>query len=208
MATAVTPKAQSGERAEAPRVKTRGGSAARLQLGGQNRGPRFGMIETGFSLLVALTTWMIASVSTWWVPLYLLLVVTIFVVPRRRERPSGGSKVGSADDFVDVAGSEPALRADLGHGADQFCHLSPSDADVPIGRSAELSDGDPDLTAGRPSKSWRNRVRARKAAKPDAEPAVGAGSVLWVQTAPESSFGSTPALKPVIQPRMIRLRGQ
>ena len=43
------------------------------------------MIETGFLVLVVLTAWMIASVSTWWVPLYLLLVVMIFVVPRQKK---------------------------------------------------------------------------------------------------------------------------
>jgi len=142
------------------------------------------MIETGFFVLVVLTTWMIASVSTRWVPLYLLLVVTIFVVPRRRERSSGVSKVGPADEFGDVAGSEPALRVDCDDGADQLCPVSPSDADVPIGESAESSNGNADLTAGQLSKSRRKRVRARKAAKPAAEPVADAGPVLWVQTAP------------------------
>jgi len=184
MATAVTPNAQPGEKAQAPRAKTRGDIAARLRLGGQRRRSRITMIETGFFVLVVLTTWMIASVSTWWVPLYLLLVVTIFVVPRRRERSSGGLIGGSTDEFVDVAGSERALRVDRGDGADQICHLSLSDADVPIGESAESSDGKPDLTIGRPFKSRRNRVRARKAARPAAEPDVGACPVIWVQTAP------------------------
>jgi len=184
MATAVKPNAQSGEKAQAPRVKTRGGIAASFRLGGQSRRPRFTLIETGFVVLVVLTTWMIASVSTWWVPLYLLLVVTIFVVPRRRKRSSGGSIVSPADEFVDVAGSEPALRVDFGDGAGQLCHLSLSDADVPIGESAKSSDCDPDLTTEWPSKSRRNRVRARKGAKPATEAVVGAGPVLWVQTAP------------------------
>jgi hypothetical protein len=197
MATAVTPNAQSGEKAQAPRVKTRGDIAARLRLGGQRRRSRITVIETGFFVLVVLTTWMIASVSMWWVPLYLLLVVTIFVVPRRRERSSGGLIGGSTDEFVDVAGSERALRADLGDAADQICHLSLSDADVPIGESAESSDGKSDLTTGRPFKSRRNRVRARKAAKPASEPDVGASPVLWVQTAPgkfvRADAGTQPA---------------
>jgi len=183
MATAVTPNAQSGEKAQAPRVKARGEIAARLQPGGGRR-PRFTLIETGFFVLVVLTTWMIASVSTWWAPLYLLLVVTIFVVPRRRERSSGGSTADPVDEFVDVAGSERSLRVDRGDGADQICHLTLSDAGASIGEPAESSDGNPDLTTGRPSKSRRNRVRARKAAKPAAEPVVDAGPVLWVQTAP------------------------
>ena len=42
----------------------------------------------------------------------------------------------------------------------------------------------PQLTTGRPFKSRRNRVRARKAAKAVAEPAGSSGPVLWVQTAP------------------------
>ena len=40
--------------------------------------------------------------------------------------------------------------------------LALSDAGVSIGEPAESSDGNPDLTTGRPSKSRRNRVRARE----------------------------------------------
>ena len=53
-----------------------------LQAGAKGYRPRVTWAQVGLIALVGLTTWAVASVSLWWVPAYLALMVLIFVTPR------------------------------------------------------------------------------------------------------------------------------
>ena len=61
------------------------------------------------------TAWVVASVSVWWVPAYLLLLVLIFAAPHGRH-PATSVADGAAESvavgFTDFAHSLRSVRAD------------------------------------------------------------------------------------------------
>jgi len=126
---------------------------------------------------------MIASVSAWWVPVYVSLLVTIFVVPRRRRLLSSATQRVAACDGVDNAELEPGLRVDCADGADQLRPLGRSDSELTSGEWAESSDANSDPTVASPPKPRRSRTRARKAAQAPETVAVSV-PVVWIQTGP------------------------
>jgi hypothetical protein len=141
------------------------------------------LIGAGLFVLVVSTTWAIASVSLWWVPVYLALLVVIFVMPPRRQFPSSASKSGVESATVDIADSGSGLRVDCGDGMDEVRSLNQFDTDLLNLESTELMDSDANLTAVGTAKR-RGRVRARKVAKPASEPVPDSFPVAWIQVGP------------------------
>ena len=183
MTTSRAPNARSRPGAERLRVKVRRRQASKLWAGGDGRRPRIMLIETGFFVLVVLTTWVIASVSVWWVPVYLILLVTIFGVPRTRRLRSSASGIETARDAVGIADAGSGLGVDCANGADQLCPVSGSDSDLTRGEWVASSDANPAPIAEGTPKVRRRRVRARKAA-PLTEPVAVSIPVVWIRTGP------------------------
>ena len=183
MVTSRASNARSRRGAEGLRVKIRRRLESKLRAGGDGRRPRITLIEMGFFVLVVLTTWVIASVSARWVPVYVGLLVTIFVVPRRRRLLSSASERDAACDAADAAEHESGLRVDCANGADQLRPLSRSDSDLTSSEWAESSDAIPDPTAASTPKPRRSRARARKAAQAT-ETVTDSVPVVWIQTGP------------------------
>ena len=183
MPTSRAPNERSKAAAERLRVKARRSLESRLRAVGAGRRPRITLIETSLFVLVVLTTWVIASRSAWWVPVYVSFLVTIFVVPRRRRLPSSAAERGAVCDGVDNAELESGLRADCADGADQLRPPIRTVSDLTNGEWAESSDANPDPTAASPPKPRRSRTRARKAAQATETVTVSV-PVVWIQTGP------------------------
>jgi hypothetical protein len=183
MATLRSATARSRHGAERLRVKIRRRLSSKLRAGGDGRRPRIAVIEAGFSILVVLTTWVIASVSAWWVPVYLILLVTIFVVPRRRRLLSSGPERVTASDARGIADFGVGLRVDCADAAEQFCPPGCSDSDLKSSEWAESSDANPDATPVGTSKLRKSRIRVRKTA-PATEPVTVSIPVVWMRTGP------------------------
>lgn len=128
--------------------------------------------------LLGLTSWVVASVSTWLVPVYVTAMVFIFVSPRV-ESPEGSR--GAGDTRQPAAGEEPARGA-----------RSPSRKVPPPSQAAEPSaGGSPEASAEGispsppgPAAAKPRRRRARKPAKPGSEPAVAAPQATWIRVGP------------------------
>jgi hypothetical protein len=183
MATSRTPNMRPGHGAQRLRGRVRGRLVSRFRASGHNRWPRVTLIGAGLFVLVVLTTWAIASVSFWWVPVYLALLVVIFVTPPSWQSPSSGSKSGVESDTVGIADLGSGLRVDCGDGVDELRSLRQFDSDRTDVETTESTDSNPHLTmAGIPRP--RGRVRARKAAKPASEPVTDSVPVAWIQVGP------------------------
>ena len=129
--------------------------------------------------LLGLTSWVVASVSTWLVPVYVTAMALIFVIPRA-ERPQGSGPLGDK--------GEPDLDKDQGGEAAGLSSLDPDPRDAvvqtanpPAEASASVTDGSGPGTA----KPKRARSRGRKPpAKPGAEPAPGTAAATWIRVGP------------------------
>jgi len=196
MRTFRTPNTRFRSKAERHRVRIHGRLASKLRASGESRKLRITLIEAGFIVLVVSTTWTIASISVWWVPVYLVMLVTIFVVPRRQRSPSSASEPGAPYGAVETTELGAGLRVECADGADQVCSASRSDFELK-GESAESSDANPDLTAAGLTKLRRGRVRVRKAGKLADRPATEPVQVSWIRTGPGKfvriEAGSIPA---------------
>ena len=126
--------------------------------------------------LMGLTSWVVASISTWLVPVYVTAMVLIFVIPRVPHPGEPGP-----------AGEPAGVSADRASGA-----ISPasSGADSPGATTLEV-DGSPEASAtgakppGSPTpKRRRTRGQGRKPVKPGPEPAVTASPVAWNRIGP------------------------
>ena len=148
-----------------------------------NRRPRLTPIGAGLFVLVVSTTLAIASVSLWWVPVYLVLLVVIFVTPPKWQFPSICVKNGLESDPVGTAAPGSGLRVDCDDGADEIRSLSQFDSDQTNVETTESTDSNPHLTVAGTTKR-RGRVRARKAAKPANEPVTDSVPVAWIQVGP------------------------
>ena len=157
--------------------------------------------------LLGITSWVVASVSTWLVPVYVTAMVFIFVSPRA-ENPEGSQ--GAGDPRGPAAGEEPAKGA-----------KGPSSTAPPPSRGAEPPAGDPPEAPAKgssPSASGpaatakpRRRSRARKPAKPGSEPAVVAAPATWIRVGPgkfvradlhaqAAEAGAPPPPEPAVEP--------
>jgi len=184
MATSRTSNAQPGLRAQRLSVKVRGHFASRPRARGNNRRPRFTLIEAGLIVLVVSTAWTIASVSVWWVPVYLALLVTIFSTPRVRQSSLPALDSSAASDGIGTTNLSQGLRVDRADEAEQYRLATPSDADLATSESAESSDPSLDPTDAGTAKPRRGRIRARKASKPAAELVADSLPVAWIQVGP------------------------
>ncbi|QEH35933.1 hypothetical protein OJF2_44900 [Aquisphaera giovannonii] len=152
---------------------------------------------------MGLTSWVIASVSTWMVPAYVTAMVLIFATPRAPRRD--GEKGEASEAQRDGAGSpaDPGRPADA---ADRprkgrkapMRPRTPATAEGlvagegPEGGAADLRvDGpeanlDPATDPAEPpaAKPRRTRGRAKRTARPGAEPALAPAPATWIQVAP------------------------
>ena len=183
MATSRTPNMRPVHGAQRLRGRVRGRLASRFRANDGYRRPRVTLIGTGLFALVVSTAWAIAAVSLWWVPVYLALLVLIFVTPPRRKSPPSVSKAGVECDTAGIALLSSGLRVDCGDGMDELRSLSQFDSDLTSVEPTESTDSIPNLTmTGTPKR--RGRVRARKAAKLVSEPVTDTSPVAWMQVGP------------------------
>jgi len=183
MATSPTSHARSRRGASKLRVKIRRGLASRFRARGESRRPRVTLFNMGFFVLVVSTTWVIASVSMWWVPFYVVLLLTIFVVPRRGRLLPSASETGAEIDDVSIADLEPGLRVDRADGVDQGRPQSRTDSFLTDGESTESSIGTPNPSAAGTPKPRRSRAQVRKSVLAS-ERDTRSVPVVWVQTGP------------------------
>jgi len=184
MATSRKANAQPRSEARKVSVKVRGHFVTGSGAHGNHRGPRFILIEAGLIVLVVSTAWAIASVSMWWVPVYLALLVMIFITPRVRQSSPSASELGATPDGAGIADVGEGLRVDRVDGAEQYRPIARSDADVITAESAESPDSNPDSTGAGRTKARRGRSRTRKISKPATELVPDSLPVAWIQVGP------------------------
>ncbi len=183
MTTLRTPNMRPAHGAQRLRGRVHGRLVSRFMAGGRNRRPRVTLIGAGLFVLVVSTTWAIASVSLWWVPVYLALLVVIFVTPPRWQFPSVASKSGLESDLVGTEAPGSGRRVDCGDGVDELRSLSQFDSVQTNVETAESTGSNPHLTTAGTTKP-RGRIRARKAARPASEPVMASIPVAWIQIGP------------------------
>jgi hypothetical protein len=184
MATSRIPNAQPRFGARKLSIKVRGHFASGSRARGNSRRPWSTLIEVGLIVLVVSTTWAIASVSVWWVPVYLALLVMIFITPRVRQSSPFAPESGAASDGIDVTDLGQGLRVDRADGAEQYRLITRSDSDLTTVESAESSDPSPHLTGAGTTKPRRGRVRARKTSGLAVELVPDSPPVVWIQVGP------------------------
>jgi len=184
IATSRTPNAQPRFGARKLSIKVRGHFASGCRARGNSRGLRSTLIEMGLIVLVVSTTWAIASVSVWWVPVYLALLVMIFITPRVRQSSPSASESDAASDGIGITDLAQGLRVDRADGAEQYRPVTRSDSDLTTVDSAESSDPSPDLTGAGTTKLRRGRIRARKVSKPATELVPDSLPIAWIQIGP------------------------
>ncbi len=126
--------------------------------------------------LMGLTSWVVASISTWLVPVYVTAMVLIFVFPPVQH-------LGEPEP----AGEPGGMSADR---ASEATNPASSGADSPGATNLEV-DGSPAASAtgakpaGSPTpKRRRTRGQGRKTVKPGPEPAVTASPAVWIRIGP------------------------
>lgn len=128
--------------------------------------------------LLGLTSWVVASVSTWLVPVYVTAMALIFVIPRA-ERPPGSGPLGDK--------GEPDLDKGQGSEASGLASPDPAPRDAVVHAASspdEASASDNDGSGTGTVKPKRVRSRARKPpAKPGAELATAAAAT-WIRVGP------------------------
>ena len=126
--------------------------------------------------LMGLTSWVVASISTWLVPVYVTAMVLIFVIPQVQH-------LGEPEP----AGEPAGVSADR---ASEATSPASSGADSPGATTLE-GDGSPEASAtgakppGSPTpKRRRTRGQGRKPVKPGPEPAVTTSPAAWIRIGP------------------------
>lgn len=126
--------------------------------------------------LIGLTSWVVASLSTWLVPVYVTALVLIFATPRANHRGDAeASGRGGIPADADANGSAAATADGVGAAGPAEGGSSPSsDGAAAASASAVAST----------SRPRRSRGRARKPAKPGPEPAAAASPASWIRVGP------------------------
>ena len=126
--------------------------------------------------LMGLTSWVVASISTWLVPVYVTAMVLIFVFPQVQHLGEPGP-----------AGEPAGMSADR---ASEAASPASSGADSPGATTLEV-DGSPEasVTGAKPPgsptpKRRRTRGQGRKPVKPGPEPAVTTSPAAWIRIGP------------------------
>ena len=183
MAIFRTPNARPVDEAERLRPRTSGRSVSRLLRSGDKRRPKVTPIEVGLFVLVVSTAMAIASISLWWIPVYLVAVVVVFVTPAKRRASSTVSESGVESDADCIVAQDSGLRVDLAHGPDEICSASEMGSDLATVDPAGSMDSNADSIVAGTTKR-RGRVRARKATSPVNSPVTDCRPVAWVQVGP------------------------
>ena len=162
--------------------------------------PRTIMLRTGLAVLMCLTTWVVASVSAWMVPLYLALMALIFVTPRNQHQLPVLSKRRANLVSNEEASSDRRLSIASAGEAD-ILQL----ADCPIAEAAtdesavDVTSSAPDPVGASPVKQLRGRTRTRKTGKSAAETASVLPPVAWVRVGPGKFVRADIATHPIDQ---------
>lgn len=133
------------------------------------RGATLGLVG-----LTAVTSWVVASISVWLVPVYVGAMVLIFAAPRKN--PTKPADETEADESSSVEDPIAGESVEMNTGAVDDLDAEPS---VPV---AEI-----EAPAETPPKPRKRKVRARKSAKKGTDPAEIAselGRVTWVRVGP------------------------
>jgi hypothetical protein len=154
-----------------------------LLVSDANRRPKVTPIEVGLFVLVASTAMAIASISLWWIPVYLIAMVVIFVTPAKRQASSTNSESGMGSDADGIVAQDSSLRIDCAHGPDDVRSLSQLDLDLPNVDPAGSMDSNADLIVAGATKR-RGRIRARKVTSPVSGPVTDCRPIAWVQVGP------------------------
>ncbi len=150
MAIFRTPNARPADEAQRLQPRTSGRSVSRLLRSGANRRPKVTLIEVGLFVLVASTATAIASISLWWIPVYLIAVVVVFVTPAKRQASSIVSQSGVGSDADCIVAQDSSLRVDCAHGPDELRSVSQVDSDLASVDPAGSMDSNADpIVAGR-----------------------------------------------------------
>ena len=126
--------------------------------------------------LMGLTSWVVASISIWLVPVYVTAMVLIFVTPQVQhlgEPELAGEPAGVSADRASEATS-PAIS-----GAD-----SPGATTLEVDGSSEASATGAKPPGSSTPKRRRTRGQGRKPVKPGPEPAVTTSPATWIRIGP------------------------
>jgi hypothetical protein len=184
MATSRTPKVRPRHAARWFRDRVRTHLVSGTPAGAHGYRPKATGVGLALVVLVGLTTFAVAWVSVWWVPVYLALMALIFATPQGPRRPEQVSKPGESVDRV-LTDLDHGLRFDHADEGDHH-HLAVESISASIvGESTtETAGSNPGSTSAATAKPRRGRGRARKAAKTAAPPMPDSASVTWIRVGP------------------------
>ncbi|MGA7497057.1 MAG: hypothetical protein WBX00_10045 [Isosphaeraceae bacterium] len=126
--------------------------------------------------LMGLTSWVVASISTWLVPVYVTAMVLIFVIPQVQhlgEPGPAGEPAGVSADRASEATSPASSGAD-----------SPGATTLGVDGSPEASAAGAKPPGSTTPKRRRTRGQGRKPVKPGPEPAVTTSPAAWIRIGP------------------------
>jgi hypothetical protein len=129
----------------------------------------------GLVALTAVTSWVVARVSAWLVPVYMSAMVLIFAAPRT-SRPKAAATVPEGPSTAPGAGDEPTPEGDA---------TGPSAAPVLVEPTAGVDD-----VAAAPPKPRKRRAKGRRSTKAAAAAAAAgaadpaAAQVTWIRVGP------------------------
>ena len=162
--------------------------------------PRRIVIRTGLAVLIGLTTWAVASVSAWMVPVYLAVMVLIFVTPQK-EHQLGVFGTGSVQLVGNDERSQDRIPSTASTGDVELLNLT--DQPVSGSAAAELTI-EPigsafDSKNAAPVKQWRGRTRARKTAKSAGEGVAASPAPAWIRVGPGKFVRADSAIEPIVE---------
>jgi hypothetical protein len=185
MVTSRTPKVRSRHAAQRFRDRVRAYLTSRTPTVADRSWPKATGVGLALVVLVGLTTLAVAWVSVWWVPVYLALMVLIFVTPQRRSQPERESKPDAKSTRSVLTDLEPGLRVDRADKGDHHHLAVESISGSMVGESTSETAGiNPDSTGSETVKPRRGRSRARKVAKTATGPVLESASVTWIRVGP------------------------
>jgi len=185
IATSRTPKARSKPAVRWFSDHGQGHLANGQPAGSDGSQPQAAKVDRGLVALVVLTASAVAWVAVWWVPVYLALMVLIFVAPRRRRSPTLSAQSGQHSANLGSPDPATVLRLDRAADGDTVPEAVDWAAAQPVAEAiSDLADTGTDSTSAGPTKPRRNRGRARKLAKPAAEQVLTSPPATWVRLGP------------------------
>ena len=147
--------------------------------------PKAARVGLGLVALVILTSSAVASVSVWWVPAYLALMVLIFVTPQRHRQPVQRRKPSEISANLEASDFADKLRIDQMAEEEQIPLAVKWTSVISVDESSpESADTRTDTTSTGGMKPRRSRSRARKMAKSAAEPVPELTPATWIRVGP------------------------